>query len=135
MRADAATEKAVMKVIQDLRDGCASRDVQRVLGLFATDADVVFLGFEEGEKAIGHNELEDFAKRLFSSWAISFEWKWHLVSMEGSVAWVVAEGLFHARTADQHVSGPYRVTMVLVKKGDKWLIMHLHESQPVIARK
>jgi len=135
MKADAATEKAVMKIVQDLNDGCASRDVQRVLDLFATDADVVYLGFEEGEKAIGHNELEDFTRRLFSSMAISFEWRWHLVSMEGSVAWVVAEGLFHAKTADQDVSGPYRVTMVLVKRGDKWLIMHLHDSQPVIARK
>jgi len=135
MKADAATEKAVMKIQQDLNDGCASGDVQRVLSLFATDADVVYLGFEEGEKAIGYNELEDFARRLFSSTAISFEWKWHLVSMEGSVAWVVAEGLYHAKTADQHVSGPYRLTMVLVKREDKWLIMHLHDSQPVIAHK
>jgi len=135
MKAGAATEKAVMKIREDLNDGRASRDVHRVLGLFATDADVVFLGFEEGEKVIGYNELEDFVRRLFSSTAISFEWKWHLVSMEGSVAWVVAEGLYHAKTADQHVSGPYRLTMVLVKREDKWLIMHLHDSQPVIAHK
>jgi len=56
-----------------------------------------------------------------------------LVSIEGSVAWVVTEGLVHAKTIDQDLSAPYSVTMMLVKRGDKWLIMHGHSSRPVIA--
>ena len=136
MKADAATEKAVMKILQDLSNGCASKKVQQVLDLFAADADIVLLGSEEGEKAIGRRELENFLRRLFSRpMALSFEWRWYSVSVEGSVAWVVAEGLVHTRTADQHLSSPYRLTMVLVEKGDKWLIMHTHGSQPVIAHK
>jgi len=136
MKADAATETAIKKILEDLSDSLSSRDVQRALGLFASDADIVLLGSEEGEKAIGSRELENFLGRLFSRpMAYSLEWMWFLVSMEGSVAWVVAEGFVHARTADQHVSSPYRLTMVLVKRGDKWLIMHWHGSEPVIAHK
>ena len=136
MKADAATETAVMKILEDLSDGLASRDVQRVLGLFATDADIVLLGSEEGEKAIGRIELENFLGRLFSRpMAYSFERRWFSVSMEGSVAWVVAECFVHAGTADQHVSSPYRLTMVLVKRGGKWLVMHFHGSEPVSAHK
>jgi len=136
MKADAPTEKAVIKILQDLSDGCASKQVQQVLGLFAADANVVLLGSEEGEKAIGPTELERFLKRLFSRhMAYSFEWRWHLVSIEGPVAWVVAEGLIHAKSADEHVSSPYRVTVVLKKKAGKWLITHYHGSEPAIAHK
>jgi len=136
MKADMATEKAVMKILQDLSDGLTSRHVQRVLDLFATDADIVLLGSQAGEKAIGRRELENFLERLFSrSMVISFEWKWHLVSIKGSVAWVVAEGLIHWKSANQHQSFPYRATIVLKKKGEKWLIMHCHGSEPAIAHK
>ena len=136
MKADTTTEKAVMKILQDLNNGCASKRVQQVLDLFADDANVVLLGSEEGEKAIGRIELEGQFRRLFSRpMAYSFEWKWHSVSVEDSVAWVVAEGLVHARTSDQHQSSPYRLTMVLVKRGDKLLIMHWHGSEPASAHK
>ena len=135
MKADAATEKAVKTILQDLNDALAGKQVEQVLGLFAPDSDVFLLGSEEGEKAIGHHELEDFLRRIFSRFtAFSFEWKWHLVSTEGSVAWVVTEGLVHAKTSDQDLSAPYRSTMVLVKRGDKWLIMHAHGSRPESAR-
>jgi len=136
MKADASTETAVMKILKDFSDGCASRHVQRVLSLFATDTDVVLLGSEEGEKAIGQGALKNFLERLFSRpMAYSLEWKWHSVSIEDSVAWVVAEGLVHAKTADRHLSAPYRLTMVLVKRRDKWLIMHWHGSEPVNTHK
>lgn len=136
MKADAATEKAVMTILQDFNDALAGKQVEQVLSLFAPDADVFLLGSEKGEKAIGHHELEDFFTRIFSRFtAFSFEWKWHLVSIEGSVAWVVTEGLVHAETIDQDLSAPYRSTMVLVKRGDEWLIMHAHGSRPVIASK
>jgi uncharacterized protein (TIGR02246 family) len=136
MKADATTEKAVMKVLQDINNSCASKNVQQVLDLFADDADVVLLGSEEGEKAIGRIELEGQFRRLFSRpMTYSFEWKWHSVSVEDSVAWVVAEMLVHARTSDQHQSSPYRLTLVLVKRGDKWLIMHWHSSEPTSAHK
>ena len=136
MKADAATEKAVMKILQDFNNALAGKQVKQVLSLFAPDADVFLLGSEEGEKAIGHHELEDFIRRIFSRFrAFSFEWKWHLVSIEGSVAWVFTEGLVHAKTVDQHISAPYRSTIVLVKRGGKWLMMHAHGSRPETASK
>jgi uncharacterized protein (TIGR02246 family) len=131
MKADAATEKAVMKILQNFSNGCADKKVQQVLNLFATDANVVLFGSEEGEKTIGRAELEGQFRRLFSRPTVySLEWRWHQVSVEDSVVWVVAEGLAHARTLDQHQSSPYRLTMVLVKRGNKWLITHYHGSEP-----
>jgi ketosteroid isomerase-like protein len=136
MKADAATEKAVMVILQNFNDALAGKQVEQLLSLFAPDADVFLLGSEEGEKAIGHRELEDFFRRIFSRFtAFYFEWKWHLVSMESSVAWVFTEGLVHAKTVDQTLEAPYRSTMVLVKRGDKWLIMHAHGSRPTTKRR
>jgi len=135
MKADAATEKAVMVILQNFNDALAGKQVEQVLSLFAHDADVFLLGSEEGEKAIGHRKLEDFFRRIFSRFtAFYFEWKWHLVSVESSVAWVFTEGLVHTKTIDQTLEAPYRSTMVLVKRGDKWLIMHVHGSRPTTER-
>jgi uncharacterized protein (TIGR02246 family) len=132
MKADAATEKAIMKILQDFNDGFTSKNIRQVLDLFADDANVILLGSEEGEKAIGRMELEKECRHLFSRPVeLSLEWRWHSVSVEDSVAWVVAEGLVHSRRADVHQSSPYRLTLVLVKRGKKWLIMHWHGSEPI----
>ena len=136
MKADASTEKVVMKILEDLNDVLAFRDVQRALNLFATDVDISLFGSEEGETSVGHTELESFFKRIFQlSSTLSFEWKWHLVSIEGSVAWVIAKGLIHLKSVDEQLSSPYRITLVLVKRGDKWFIMHGHGSEPVAKHK
>lgn len=136
MKADASTEIAVMKILEDLSNSFASRHLQRSLDLCATDADVILLGSEAGEKAIGRNELKNFLKRLFSRpMSYSLEWNWHSVSVESSVAWIVAEGLVHVRIANKHLSTPYHLTMVLVKRGGKWLIMHWHGSEPISSHK
>lgn len=134
MKADAKTETAVMKVFEELGEAVGSRDTQRAVSLFAADADVVMLGSAEGEKAVGRRESEEFLDQLWSRpIAYSFEWRWHSVSAEGSVAWVFAEGSVHAKSADQDVSRPYRITLVLANRGDKWLIMHSHGSEPATA--
>jgi len=65
MKADAATEKAVMTILQDFTDALPGKQVEHVLSLFAPDADVFLLASEEGEKAIGHHELEEFFKAYF----------------------------------------------------------------------
>ena len=136
MKADASTEKEVMKILEDLNDILACRDVQRALSLFATDADISLFGSEEGETSVGRTELESFFRRIFQlSSTLSFEWKWHLISIEGLVAWVVAKGLIHLKSIDKHLSSPYRITLVLVKRGDKWFIMHGHGSQPAAKNK
>jgi len=76
MKVDVATEKAMMKILQDFNDALAGKQVEQVLCLFAPDADVFLLGSEEGEKAIGRHELEDFFRRVFSRFtAFSFEWE------------------------------------------------------------
>jgi len=134
MKADSTTETAVMKVLEELGEALGSKDTQRALSLLAHDADVVLLGSAEGEKAVGRRQSEELFEQLRSRpIAYSFEWRWHLVSSEGSVAWVVAEGSVHTESADQHLILPYRLTLVLVNRGNKWLIAHSHGSEPAAA--
>ena len=131
MKADAATEKAVTGVLEDLGEALADGDIDRVLANFATDPDMVWLGSWEGEKGVGLKGLERFVKRLLSGpVAYSFEWEERSVSAEGSVAWVIAEGSVRAKGPEQDVSSPYRLTLVLVNRGDEWLILHSHGSEP-----
>ena len=131
MRADAATERAVIAVLEDLGEALADGDVARFLGQFATDPDMVWLGSWEGERGVGLAGLERLLQRLLSAPVdYSFEWERRSVSAEGSVAWVIAEGSVHARGPDQDLSSPYRLTLVLVNRAGKWLILHSHGSEP-----
>jgi uncharacterized protein (TIGR02246 family) len=131
MKADAATERAVIGVLDDLGEALASGDAKRILGNFANDPDLVWLGSWEGERGVGPTGLERFVKQLVSGPVVySFEWESRSASAEGSVAWVFAEGSVRAKGPEQDVSSPYRLTLVLVNRGGKWLILHSHGSEP-----
>jgi ketosteroid isomerase-like protein len=53
-----------------------------------------------------------------------------MVSAAGNVAWAAADAVFKATVAGQELSLPARVTAVLEKRGDQWLVVQSHFSLP-----
>ena len=55
---------------------------------------------------------------------------WRSVSPAGSVAWVASDATVHAKVEGQEIHLPARMTAVLERRGDRWLILQLHGSLP-----
>jgi uncharacterized protein (TIGR02246 family) len=131
MKADLQTEAAVMAVLDDFNDAVATRNFNKVLGLFTSDQDVFLLASEAGERAIGREELESFFRRAFSrSAAYSWTWREWIVSASGPVAWVALDATVHMSDEQGVRSAPYRITVVLERRGGKWLLVQYHGSEP-----
>ena len=89
---------------------------------FAPDSDVVLIGSDADELAIGHEQLDQFFQKILGL-PVTLAWDWKLtkVSSIGDVAWVFAQGESIVRSADGEKRSPYRLTGVLVRNNGKWL--------------
>ena len=131
MRADAKTERAVMAVMNKLAESYARRDWESLKALLAPDPENVMFGTQADEKRVGLAEIQAQAERDWSQTeAGAIEYGWTSVSAAGSVAWVAADVTFNAKVAGQGLALPGRLTAVLEKRGDRWLIAQSHFSFP-----
>ena len=122
-----------MEVISVLERFCSAfteRDAEAVMRLFAPDHDVVVVTSED-PLLRGSRELHAFLERYVNG-ATTYSWRWdrHDVSAAGSLAWLLAEGIETAATADAAEQHHYRMTMVLERRGERWLLMQVHGSSP-----
>jgi len=130
MKADAKTRDEVMAVLRRWSEAIKNRDMN-ALALFAPDPDTVVIGTGADEKAIGHAEIKALIERARSqSQAASAEYRWTSISAAGSVAWAAADAAVHAKVGGREVSFPMRITLVLEKRGKKWVITQYHGSLP-----
>ena len=56
------------------------------------------------------------------------------VSAAGAVAWAAVDGAIAFKSGDQQGSLPVRVSFVLEKRGERWLILLAHFSTPAVAQ-
>jgi len=131
IKAGNVTEEEVLTVLKKFTENYTKRDMEGVMSLFAPDADVVVFGTEADEKRIGLGGIKAQLERDWSlTEALSVEYNWTFISAAGPVAWVAAEAVFKAKVDGQNLILPYRVTKVLEKRGEKWLIVQGHFSSP-----
>jgi hypothetical protein len=101
-----------------------------VLALCALDLDLTVVTSEE-LLLRGPTEFRAFLDRYVEGpTTYSWEWDRHDVSVAGSVAWLLAEGVETAAGADHVVRHPYRMTMVLERREGHWLLRQVHGSSP-----
>jgi ketosteroid isomerase-like protein len=91
----------------------------------------VHIGSDTDEGMVGPAELRKLLERALrqldaSSWHLG----WHSVSAAGSVAWLVADLNGQVARQGYETLVTRRVTMVLQRRGDEWLIVHSHSSLP-----
>lgn len=131
MKADQQTEAAAIAVLNGFSDAYVRRDLNELMSLFAPDADVVLFGTGPDERRVGLSEIQGQAERDWAqSDSSSFHWKWHAVSAAGSVAWLAAEGSIEVKAGGHDVNLPIRLTCVVEKRGDRWLLVQSHASVP-----
>src|SRR5689334_20851955 len=119
MKADAATEVAVLATVNRFTEAYRTRDRDALLAVIAPDADAMLFGTGADERRIGPAEILAQAERDWSqSDAATFDFSWTSVSAAGTVAWVAAEGVVRATAGGQEVTLPIRMTMVFERRGE-----------------
>jgi uncharacterized protein (TIGR02246 family) len=131
MKADPKTEAEVMNAIKQCFEAFAKRDLNAMLAFFAPDPDVVVIGTGRDEKGIGFAEVKAIFERAFSQFnEASFEFGWHSVSVAGPLAWLATDITFHVKAGGREISQQIRLTSIMEKRGDRWLILQAHDSVP-----
>lgn len=134
MKADDATEKAVKSVLEKFAESYAKRDLNSAMSLIAPDADVVMYGTGADEKRIGPKEIKaQFERDLSQIEDPALEYKWTSISASGNVAWIAIDAVFKAKVDGKNMRFPSRITEVLEKRGDTWLIVQGHFSSRIKA--
>ena len=135
MKADARTTREIEAAIEKFASAYKARQLQDLIGCFATDADVVLYGTGADEKRVGPEQVRVQVER---DWAqtesIEMSFTWMLISAAGSVAWAALDGAFNILAGGQQMALPARVSLVLEKRGGKWLIVHAHFSTPAASQ-
>ena len=133
MQADALTEAAVKAVLNKLAEVYVTRDSAVLRSVFAPDPDVVMYS-PGGEAIAGLPAIQAKAESDWSkSESASLTYGWTSVSAAGSVAWVATDADFTV-TAGERRTLPVRITFVLEKREDQWLIVQAHYSLAAAAQ-
>jgi hypothetical protein len=132
MPVDPVTERNVLAALHRLNLAVAGHDLAGVLALFSKDDDVMLVGSEAGELALGPIAVEAFFRRVFDR-PVHYSWLWHTVSVSAvdKVAWVLADGEVVLRDDDEISRRPYRITGVLKCTGGVWRWQQFHGSEPI----
>jgi ketosteroid isomerase-like protein len=131
MKPTKETESKVISTLDKVAEAFEERDLDKMMSLFSPDDDLVVLGTGADEKKIGKSEVKSLFKRDWAqSEASSIVYNWRSIFTEGKLAWVAAEAAFYARVGSREMHIPTRLTIILKKSGDKWLIVHWHASNP-----
>lgn len=126
----ATIEAQVIRVHDEFCRGFANRDPGRVLGTCALDPGLAVVT-SESPLLRGPDELRSFLAQYVAGPATySWEWEWRDVSSSGEVAWLLAVGTETASSIHRVEQHPYRMTMVLERRDDAWLIQQVHGSSP-----
>jgi len=131
MKADVKTEAEVMNVMSQSMEAFVKRDLDALLSLYSHDPDLVVIGTGGDEKRVGLAEIKALFERDFTQFDdASFKFGWHSVSAAGSVAWVAVDLILNLKASGQETSLQVRLTNVLEKRAERWLIVQEHGSLP-----
>ena len=129
-------KSAVNVVINDIEKVFETNDAELLSKLVSHNPDNIFFGTDAAERFVGYDNFIEAQKRFFSSvekgGEITFRDIVTKIGKNGDVAWVS----FFMDWKGKSQGEPFayegiRMTIVLEKQEEKWLIVHLHGSIPV----
>jgi ketosteroid isomerase-like protein len=129
LRTDPETEAAIFAAVDAFFDHFANCRLVETLAAFVQDEDVALYGSERAEAFVGRAAIQDFLARLFDRHeGPRFRLESRKASLRGNVAWFVAEA---SVTVGDQVVAPYRLSLVLERRGGRWLIALFNGSEPL----
>ena len=125
-----SAEADVVGVLERFCAGFANRDADAVMRVIAPDAAVTVVTSEQ-PLLRGPEELRAFLDGYVDG-PTTYSWEWHRhdIVLRDVVAWVLAEGVETAAGEHGEDRHPYRMTMILELRDERWMLMHVHGSSP-----
>ena len=132
-KASPKVEDEIKGVLKKHGEFYKAKDLKGVMSLYAKGPDVVSIGSEEGEEAIGYERIRAAYKEDFAAITElkNIGYSNLKISVSGDVAWVYAQlkaGLIMAQ-GSRSVDFTGRFTAVLKKNGKKWQFVQAHLSE------
>ena len=122
---------AVLVAAEALSNAFDSQDLTAALSCFADDDEVVYVGSEPGERAIGRSAVVTLLGDVFGR---PESYSWRLVRPTvwtcGDVAGLCSEAVGRVRSADGSQEFAYRLTGSLERINDTWRWRICHGSEP-----
>ncbi len=129
MRAKAEAKWGVLKAVDALLDHIANGRHRELIEAFSGDEDVMLIGPEPGEVAIGPEALRAFFADLYARPdRLLFSLPERRVSTMGTVAWLTGEGTYRLSTGGEEK--PFRLTAVLERRRGVWFWQLFSASEP-----
>ncbi|WP_214084139.1 nuclear transport factor 2 family protein [Methanoculleus sp.] len=129
MRVSEQTQDQILAVLRRMAEATARKDIDGLVAL--ADPDFRGLGAGADEKVIGREAYRRHLERDFAqAETIALDFSDIRIGAEGTVAWVMADMVYHivAGGVPQTLNG--RLTAVLRGTGHTWVFAQMHYSLP-----
>ncbi|MEI6695767.1 MAG: nuclear transport factor 2 family protein [Bacteroidota bacterium] len=114
-------KREINKALEIWNNAGKKADIDQVMALFDTSANIILVGSDSGEIFIGKNQAKEWLTQLFSFGSFSWEMNRINIDNNGKTAWVFVDGKM---IVNFHKGGkkitPYRFTGIMVKKKGEW---------------
>ena len=114
-------KREISKTLEIWNNAGKKADINQVMALFDTSANIILVGSDSGEIFIGKNQAKEWLTQLFSFGSFSWEMSRIDIDNNGKTAWVFVDGKM---IVNFHKGGkkitPYRFTGIMVKKKGEW---------------
>ena len=135
-KVDLAAEKsAVKEVVDQMVQAIQTENIQTISNIVAHDSDIVIFGTDASERWVGWDMFEAAMRKQFEAFSdskISVSNQVINVNSSGQVAWFSEVMDWSMQTQGQQVDlKGLRLTGVLEKRKNQWLLVQMHFSVPV----
>ena len=131
MNNDSQVVAEINSFIEKFVKAYSKTDINEYLSLFTKDENLVMFG--TGEKWVGYENYKSAPQKDKDKFEdISIKFDWTKINYHGQIAWIAAEVTVSLKVAGQKMSVPARLTGVLKKEGNDWLIAQGHISSPAV---
>ncbi|NIV10801.1 MAG: hypothetical protein GWN62_05790 [Aliifodinibius sp.] len=130
-----AEKSAVREVVVQMARAMQSEDVEMISNIVAHDPDMVNFGTDAAERWVGWDDFEASVRKQFQAFGaseVSASNQVIKVHPSGQVAWFSEIMDWSIETQGQQVDlKGLRLTGVLEKHNDEWVLVQMHFSVPV----
>lgn len=137
MKADPATKAEILKIMNRMLNAFARNDLDAFMNHFLSDPNVSLFGQNAEERYVGFDEIRSYYKQMVDQadpriTNILIELVDPIVSENGNVAWIATGLKIKFEKEGNKVNIYSRNTTVFLKQNEKWLVVHIHSSTPMV---
>lgn len=120
--ASAQKVQDIQQTLLDFNSAVTNKDIEKATSVFDNDSNVILAGSGKDELHKGNVAIRKFLERFLSQpFSVSWNMSNMSVNQNNKTAWAFVDGTATIQYDNGQVANmPYRITVVMVKKGKIW---------------